>query len=118
VLVPDPEDGQQATAREVVDGRALAGQHEWVTQAHHDGVHAELETPARAGEGRHRAHGLELRLGARQAIGLPDGVDLAPLAQIHPAEEGAGALERVGGDAEPDANLHEAGPAAFSISRT
>ena len=56
-------------------------------------VHAELDALRAPGEGGHDGHDLKIRDGAHQAIGLPDRIDAAAFAEVHPAPEGAAARE-------------------------
>ena len=63
--------------------------------AQRDDVHAELDPPRPPGERRQRGHAFQDRRAADEAVGLPDRIDAALLAQIDPAPEARRRLERV-----------------------
>ena len=89
-LVDADADGRQhAPVREVVDHRDLAGGHD---RRSGTGVMStlgpNLSRRGPRGHGRHRGHGLGHRQRRGQPLREPDGVDLAPLAQLdEPPEE-------------------------------
>ena len=102
------EGRQQAAFGQHVDGGALLGGQHRVAQAEARHVHAELEPPRSAGEGRHHAHALQVVHAGNEPVGLPDGIDAPALAQIHPLPEASRVLEGEAGDADAYADGHGA----------
>ena len=90
----DAEPRQQPPLRQHVDRRALLGQQHRIAQRQRHHVDAELDPPRAPGDRRQRRHALQDRLAADDAVGLPDRIDAARLAQIDPAPEPVGAGER------------------------
>ncbi len=101
----DAERRQQAAVRQIVDRRALPRHQDGVAHREGKDIDAELDAPRAAGERRHHAHAFEKRLRADQAIGLPDRVDAARLAQIDPAPIGGGAGKRELHQPDPDRDV-------------
>ena len=71
----------------------------------------------RPGQGRHGRHAFEDRLAADQAVGLPQRIDAARLAQIDPAPVAGGAGEGEFHQAEADGDAHAAAASGASLSR-
>ena len=89
----DAEGGQQPAFGQHVDGRALLGHDHRVADPEAGDIHAELDAPGCAGERGHDGHAFERGLAADDPVGLPDGVDAAGVAEVHPLPEAAGVVE-------------------------
>ena len=102
----DAEGRQQAALGQHVDGGALLGEQHRIAQRQRHDVHAEAQAARAAGQGGHRRHAFEDRLAADQAIGLPQRIDAARLAEIDPAPVVGGAGEGKFHQAEADGDAH------------
>jgi hypothetical protein len=90
----DAEAGQHATFGERVEGCALLGQQNRIAHRDGDDIDPELDASRATSDRCQRGQALENRGAADQPIALPERIDAALFAQIHPAPESGDAVER------------------------